>query len=1090
MDRDDKSSGAGGLIAVALLALGVFFVARAPLDSSRPVPAPLPMQWDEPAQDVDARLWQDPFEAIAKARDAARKAGVKEADDGRLRHPPLFGAEPPRPGDPGGSREAIVLAVMVPGGPYSEQSESRRRIRYAVLAGLGARGFIPSDGEHIGWFYAAPPQGEAQASDLVAFEAFKSAGGPRGQDGGRGGTRVMVLWLDSAAYAQQPLARLALLASSVTPSDSQDAAPAMRWRVLGPSSSDGLRAIVEEADRAGASSGLAELLKRHDLKFYSGAATAPDAALLAGTKAGAADSVSSYLQRHGVTLLRTIGTDDRLAMTLVHELELRGLRARPTRGLAARCPQQDGTTAAQASPEHLPSSVAIVSEWDTLYGRSLRRQFRYDPAADRPGFCVTRWTYLRGLDGRVPGSDPKADADPAAKKGPSPDLSERVGRQSAFTERAEGQSQYDYLRRLAARIRDEDARQRRMFGREYGIRAIGVLGNDVYDKLLVLQALQNEMPHAIFFTTDLDARLLHNRELPWSRNLIVASNFGLRLAEPLQRGFAPFRDSYQPSAFFSTLLALADAASADRPARACAPDAAACASMPARWTQAQLNGWFESPRLFEVSRSGVFDFSDSTRARPPAAAAAEPAPSRCSAWRIEECASIHPPGSPLAPDASRSARFLVALVVVSVLWVPALAVGRGLRRRLRRWLAPTDAASRRLRIGALVALGLVLVVVLPALLGWAWPTLAEAISRNGKPLSINEGISPWPSYAIRLLTLVLCLYLIAGAWLALRTNLDRIALDFRLGTARREVRAALAQDEQERSRPARLAAMFAVRFFRQHPRRPGAADPVSNSTIAFWKHYLVLDRPAARLLRTSACVAVMAAIGALIYLAMGEAPVAPQRGELTRTMQAWSNLPVALVVQFLIFFVADATLLCVLFARALRLRNLSWPARTQQLFAQRTGLPAEHLDDWIDLQFIAKRTRCVGALIYLPFIALSMMLAAGSAFFDDWYSPPSMVVLAVISFGIVLACAMALRSAAESARRQVLGRIGEAVLRARGADNGKLAGQLEAMRDQVQRLAVGAFAPYTRQPLLKAVLMPILTVGGSTLLDWLSLANL
>lgn len=357
-------------------------------------------------------------------------------------------------------------------------------------------------------------------------------------------------------------------------------------------------------------------------------------------------------------------------------------------------------------------------------------------------------------------------------------------------------------------------------------------------------------------------------------------------------------------------------------------------------------------------------------------------------------------------------------------------------------------------------------------------------------MSINEGISPWPSYAIRLLTLVLCLYLIAGAWLALRTNLDRIALDFRLGTARREVRAALAQDEQERSRPARLAAMFAVRYFRQHPRRPGAADPVSNSTIAFWKHYLVLDRPAARLLRTSACVAVMAAIGALIYLAMGEAPVAPQRGELTRTMQAWSNLPVALVVQFLIFFVADATLLCVLFARALRLRNLSWPARTQQLFAQRTGLPAEHLDDWIDLQFIAKRTRCVGALIYLPFIALSMMLAAGSAFFDDWYSPPSMVVLAVISFGIVLACAMALRSAAESARRQVLGRIGEAVLRARGADNGKLAGQLEAMRDQVQRLAVGAFAPYTRQPLLKAVLMPILTVGGSTLLDWLSLANL
>ena len=50
-----------------------------------------------------------------------------------------------------------------------------------------------------------------------------------------------------------------------------------------------------------------------------------------------------------------------------------------------------------------------------------------------------------------------------------------------------------------------------------GFKAIGVLGSDVYDKLLILQALKQNFPHAIFFTTDLDARLFPPREIQWTR---------------------------------------------------------------------------------------------------------------------------------------------------------------------------------------------------------------------------------------------------------------------------------------------------------------------------------------------------------------------------------------------------------------------------------------------------------------------------------------------------------------------------------------------------------------------------------------------
>ena len=113
--------------------------------------------------------------------------------------------------------------------------------------------------------------------------------------------------------------------------------------------------------------------------------------------------------------------------------------------------------------------------------------------------------------------------------------------------------------------------------------AIGVLGSDVYDKLLVLRALRDEFPTAWFFTTDLDARLLHAGEIEWTRNLIVAAHFGLALRNEMQGEIAPFRDSYQTAIFLSTQVAV----------------------------RAQgVYGLPLQPRMFEIGRTGPFDLSD------------------------------------------------------------------------------------------------------------------------------------------------------------------------------------------------------------------------------------------------------------------------------------------------------------------------------------------------------------------------------------------------------------------------------------------------------------------------------------------------
>ena len=1071
MDKDDKAvSGlsGSGLILLALLAGGAIFVSRAPLESGRPDLKPTAMEQREAVQDIGARLWQDPFDAVAKAREPALKSQAALQQD-KERHAEdrlanaidqqLGGAE---------SGGVVVAAVMLSSGPYAEAVESRLRTRYAVLAGLKARGFVPDDSEHLGYYY---PQQDAGAQrwlpQVVPFEFFVPDMAMRKPP--CKGCRLMVVWLEGSVFAEQPLQKLAALARglSLRPANARQ----LRWRVLGPFSSDGLRALVMEASAKGFD---ARGLQEFDLRLFSAGATATDAIVLKGTSAAAELSVSAFLESRGVTLRRTIGTDEQLARALVNELELRGLRTRPPNGRKVKCPEPD--LPSSDAKDSLPSTIALVSEGDSLYGRSLRQQFRYLPDSERPGFCLTRWHYFRGLDGRLPGDAPAARAAAADKKDTKSEGTEAIGRSAAYLERPEGTSQLDYLRRLAIRMRDEDAALRKQYGREYGIRAIGVLGNDVYDKLLVLNALQAQMPHAIFFTTDLDARLFHPREQGWARNLIVASNFGLQLDDALQRDIAPFRDSYQSSTYLATLLLLASLDDGEMP------------------SQQAINAWFKKPRVFEVTRSGAFDYSGPGAASLPPVAGAP----RCGRAAPTACADIHPEGSTMAPNTSFAARWLVFAALTLVLWAPALLLSPGARRRVRRFAVADGpgGCARPQRLGLLLLGFGSLVIVLPMLLAWGWPHLAALLTRDGKPLSFTDGISPWPSYAIHLGTLVLCLYLVALAWASLDANADRISSDFGLNVERRRLRAEIdAEQDAEgcpRSRWCRLLSMLQLRFYRER-RRPLGSGPSAMTATAelFWKHYLLQSRASARLLRTGLAMLSMIALGVLVLLALGDAPIAPQRGDLTVALQAASSRPVGLAVLFLLLFVADATVLCVFFVHGLRLHSANWPEKTLTVFVERTGVPAAYLGDWIDLEFVARRTRCVGRLIYYPFIVLSLMLLARSSFFDDWYTPPSAWVLATLNFAIVLGCAFALRNAAETSRRQALDSLQDAILKTKGAkDAGSLVGQLELLRQRIQNLREGAFAPYSQQPLLKAVLLPLMTIGGSSLFDYLALANL
>ena len=75
---------------------------------------------------------------------------------------------------------------------------------------------------------------------------------------------------------------------------------------------------------------------------------------------------------------------------------------------------------------------------------------------------------------------------------------------------------------------------------------------------------------------------------------------------------------------------------------------------------------------------------------------------------------------------------------------------------------------------------------------------------------------------------------------------------------------------------------------------------------------------------------------------------------------------------------------------------------------------------------------------------------------------------------------------AEAARETARRRLRDQITEARSLqDGGQLAGQLELLLRRVEELREGAFSPYSQQPVVRAMLLPLGSLGGTALLEYL-----
>lgn len=971
-----------GIILATLLSAGALLFPGFPGLDTRPPSAAPPVHETASAQDTDARLWQDPFEVVK----VAKKPSPCTKELGRYtdHHCNYPIKQLQNDGSVGESENAVYVGVTLSGAPYPEDEEARRQYRYAVVSGLDVLGYVPRNPQGIG-YYLKPnaSSGAVSLPTTVPFELFESKTGSAKK-------KIVLLWINEDLAAGRPLKYFCGLLKHL-------GLEAEGMQVVGPRTSDTLRDLVNEAkDPGGALAGCENGFQQSS--FYAFSATVADSAVLSALGIPDKGSVHDYLEKKNIHLFRTVATDDVVADSLVRELKLRGVE--PGR---EQCKTSwDPSNEARKSPPN-EQHIALISEWDTFYGqtfpgtlqKSLQANLRC-PDASAAGAknepnppCVHKFTYLRGLDGALPGSrqdDWQHNADGDEKSDANKDQAAKNRTDTKTSDFPFGNGQFDYLRRLARSLRSLQDDLRRT--NQGGIKTIGVLGTDVFDKLQVLRALKFEFPEAIFFTTDFDDAFTAEAYRNSTRNLIMASSFGPKLAEPLQGAIPPFRETYQTAAFLSTQIAVADAPvprsrdsrkpideplplvyeagySADEAAEASTKASAAepattddrLPRWPSRDKQDDINKWLNKPPIFEIERTGnllqlpqhspqhgdCLGPSAATKPRLGASAATQ-APPRCDDPRnLRIFTHILPSDPPLFPSLSFPVR-LGLVFILGGLFLYAFRQASRYRATLKRLqlkacfhqnprrLTFADATYwiYTLLFGFLSGLGIFLLLLL---LQWPWFASWLTSDGDGEPMHLSEGASLWPSIGLRLATMILSLSFIFLAWAQLESNINKVARLINLKSSPRLVINTLNRDvnNSEQNLIRKIYKCFIVEA------RSGQTRDDIYIINESWDQFVFNGRPFAQFCRVTLSVGVAFAVTNIMFSITGK-PEIPGRGELVRNLYLILSIIDVILMYFLIFLVVDATLFSFFFVRQLAKGPTLWPESTKKFFKKKLGL--------------------------------------------------------------------------------------------------------------------------------------------------------
>jgi len=1079
---------------LAFASFGSYIFSTDPLNTARPQSSTSPVISSNDLNSVSTRLWQDPFRVIYKQNNKNKQQNIEKLVDGKLRNDIREYIKKT-------DNELLVLGVMVSTESIADAEERRRRNRYALIAALSEANYVPEDAAHIR-VGMMPEWGEGKAPLTLPYEwlKYESPNATINTSGTK--KKVLLLWLDASHYEATPYSHLKELVNTLA-GNSNGLRTKLRFAILGPAGSGGLNTLIEKSYAKRQTDITPENKKPVEKKsseqknksfpesspiikalcntgiagihFLSSRATIASNRLYAEKEHTLEERFSLQNYREGkscLTFHRTIHSDDKLMASIMQELKFRGIKK-------------------------AHSHVVLLSELDTTFGRSLPQSFKEKFCANKnKKICddhIHSFHYLRGIDGIAPGGTTDIGLS-SIKSSTSTQKNNKEQPNEVLIRRPIGAGQYDYLRRIADEIVKIDSFSRKHNGK--GIRAIGILGSDVYDKLLILHALRSRLMGVTFFTTDLDAQLLHPAEFKWTRNLLIVSSFNLNLNLHHQGSTPPFRDSYQTSVFYSASVALQLANDTFNNKE----NKHASLHTDAYYNYSANLPTETKPLLFEVGRNGAIALK--------------------------------------TPDINNDYKSLTFVLIASLLALSLLTL-KVLNEKTKitykfYWLLS----------------GSGVLIFISGFGAWC------ASSRNEEPFIMLSGISIWPTEIINSIAFMLSLYFICLSIRALNSNHEKIGKEFKLTKKIEPQKNNLIKNDKGwiivivfiLTFSALLIALlpytisYSQIYFMQgiwiivlllwfsfiykyHPikyickcklistsnkhkllraaKQYKWAHSINNlisspvDSINAWEeklenqehisiqdHWQSYEKYASqknRFLRTCTMVLIFQAFISVIFTLFGlEAP--PLRGDFTRYADSFISVASLLGMLFILFYMTDATRLCIVWIRGLTKNKYDWKDSIIKEKAGELNIPEFYAIHWVKLQVVAQRTEEVGKLIFYPFIIIILILFSRINYFDDWGFPQSLAIITSSLIAIALYTAIKLRRVAERVRSDFIEQlntdkliVGDGKLR---EDKPTLT-QLDELLESVSRIKVGAFQPLLEQPLVKASLLLLGGVGLS-----------
>ena len=1102
----DSKLAIAGTITLGLAMAGVLLVQQ-PLKSTRPPSMEAQVAPDLAEGVAQARLWEDPLSAARRAaKQDGELTSVKVGLNGDVERVNVLRKDLDekiqRYKKVGLDKENLItlLLVTTDGGSSGESQESRIRDRYAIASALGVACYAPVQEDQVSYVVWRDSRG---ANRVLPYEWYEEGARLCSSNDSERARAVLVMWVSGEIIGKQMIHALQGLTKSLLCAEEgghgkpaqcstnkegevlpDDQKKGVHFKIIGPRSSSAFRTLLKEAAGKVSEIGTVWINGDGHVELYSPWATAMPKLLMKDItvekgRSNSKNCVASdesrgrlcrILFQAGIKLKHSIGSDDQLFTTMIEELERRQVKF--GRDMVILIGEWDSAYGRLLPVEFTAAVCHRIAQQSTTYSRAIKQDSlkrikescsTYDDAVDLQvgdpskrsglGLKVWRYSYLRGLDGEVAGKGKNEGGKANDTKEGKNSLFERE-----MLERPVGTSQFDYAQRLASRIERDVAEEAnlRQYWKDQGraedreesskpVAAIGILGSDAYDALLMLQAMRERFPGAVFFATDLDSRLVYAEDYQWTRNLVIASHYGLELYQLLQRDVPPFRDSYQTSAYFATLQAVGHVWPLDR----CPPKDVSSRShhdshpivSPCGY-QADLTKdgvWFstaEPPRIFEVGRHGAIDLS---------------------VGAVDSGYTLHPTRTDLSngdiQTDGRRPPSGVLYGIAGLLYLGAF-VMFWVRQGSHRWKAHHT---------GVVILGAVGMLALPVLIdeyGLEWLLRDHD---QGEPFFWFEGVSVWPTELFRGFSLVLAVVLLVKGWRSLRSNVDAMSEKYEFTPQKDYVRS------EGWGRVAEIARWVLAPHDRLRDQHAGS----------LWHLYREAGFTRHRLMRLLILVVVYTAIFILLWIVFGTEDFSgPCRGLFSCRVDlilAWASYAGLAVLNLFVF---DAVLLCRRWIGALTQASKGWPAAlTDHLGWQDQG-NIDRAQELMKIELIVQRTTVVNRLVRYPFLILLIMMVARNSYFDDWYFPLVMIVGWVINALLAIAAALLLYRAAERARQASLTYLNQHILKGldRGDGNdGNVKLTRQVVKD-IESVSQGAFVPLWQQPVVESSFYGVLAV--------------